>query len=317
MLGLLLIAAFVIGLYYYATVQVDRRGVVASGEVVRKKEYMRVRGRSWSRHLELAVRYVAEPSSGPTLSDIAVDEATFDRFRVGFPVSVCYPPASWLTRLDLAGARLVDQPARTGTRRVLGPLFRGELPLAATVLLEFALIVLWRRTRSWLAAMGAAVTALAIFTLVYAPHIPPAPTGPLGRARALVRDVNRVTELGPRREEVPSKAFAGYQLVQLAFVPQAVGDSVVAMDAIDDGSVPGLAPGARVAITYSLTDPRAARVDGARRTFARTNLMGIWTLGSTVLAVIGLLLLGRASLHRIRGRPADVSKPLARNRVKG
>jgi hypothetical protein len=309
MFGLLLIAALVLGLHYYATVQVDRRGVVASGEVVRKKEYMRVRGRSWSPHLEVAIRYVPEPSSGPTLTDVAVDEATFDRLRVGSPVSVRYLPDSWLTRLGLAGVRLVDQPLGRRPRGLLGPLFRDELPLAATGLLAFALIVLWRRTRSWLAAIGAAVMALAVFTLIYTPHIPPTPSGPLGRARAVVREINRVTELGPRREEVPSKAFAAYQLVQLAFVPQSVGDTVVAMDAIDDGSVPGLAPGASVAITYSMTHPRAARVDGARRTFARTNLVGIWTIGSVVLAVIGLLLLGRASMRRIRGRTAGRRPP--------
>ena len=163
MFGLLLIAALVLGLHYYATVQVDRRGVVASGEVVRKKEYMRVRGRSWSPHLEVAIRYVPEPSSGPTLTDVAVDEATFDRLRVGSPVSVRYLPDSWLTRLGLAGVRLVDQPLGRRPRGLLGPLFRDELPLAATGLLAFALIVLWRRTRSWLAAIGAAVMALAVF----------------------------------------------------------------------------------------------------------------------------------------------------------
>jgi hypothetical protein len=119
--------------------------------------------------------------------------------------------------------------------------------------------------------------------------------------------VNRVTNLGPPREETPSKAFAAYQLVQLAFVPPSVGDTVVAMDAIDSGSASALTPGTRVSITYSLRDPRAARMDGAPRTFARTNLVGLWTVGLAVFAAIGLLLLGGRSWRRIRRRAAEHS----------
>jgi hypothetical protein len=312
LLGLLLIAALVVALEYYARTELDRRGEVASGEVVRKKEYMRVRGGSWSRHLEVAIRYAPTPSSRLALSDVAVDEATFDRLRVGSRVGVRYLADSWLTRLGLVSVRLADQPSGGGPRPALGPLLRDLLPVAATALLACALIVLWHRTRSWLAGIGAALAALAAFTVIYTPHLPPVPSGPLGRAWAMVREVNRVTNLGPQREETPSKAFAVYQLVQLAFVPPSVGDTVVAMDAIDEGSVSALAPGTRVAITYALHDPRAARMEGARRTFARTNRVGLWTLGAVVFAVIGLLLLARAAWGRLRQRGAGRSSPLAR-----
>jgi hypothetical protein len=74
------------------------------------------------------------------------------------------------------------------------------------------------------------------------------------------------------------------------------------MDAIDDGSVPGLVPGVLVGITYSSMHPRAAQLDSARRTFARTNLVGMWTLGLLVVAIMGLLVLGAASVRKIRAR---------------
>ena len=179
------------------------------------------------------------------------------------------------------------------------------LPLIAAALAAVALIALWKRTRSRLAGLGAAVAAMIALTLIYAPDVPPAPVGPLGRAPAVVRKVHRITRLGPqgrRGEDAPSQAFAPYQVVELAFVPEAGGDTVVATDAVDDGSVPALAPGSRVRVTYELAHPSVARIDGARRTFGWKNVVGMWALGSAVLVVIGVLLLGRMSLRRLRAR---------------
>jgi hypothetical protein len=134
-LGLLLVAALVLALDSYATTELDRRGVVGSGEVVHKKEYMRVRGGSWSRHLEVAIRYVPKPSTRSALSDVAVDEVTFDRLRVGSRVGVRYLADSWLTRLGFAGVHLADQSSGMARRAVLGPQLVGLLPVAATALL--------------------------------------------------------------------------------------------------------------------------------------------------------------------------------------
>jgi hypothetical protein len=306
--------ALAVGLSQYASLQLERRGVVAPGEVLRKREDFRVRRGSWSRHLSVTVRYHPATSSGRALASVPVDETTFDRLRVGAPVSVRYPPPSWLTQLGLARERLADQPAGTGPSAALGAAVWGLLPLLASVLLAGGLIVLWRRTKSWLAAVGAAAAALIAFTFIYAPETPPAPTGPVGRATAVVREVHRVTKLGPqgsRGEEAPSQAYAPYQLVELAFVPAAVGDTVLAMDAVDDRSVPGLAPGARLAVTYALADARVAQIDGASRTFARKNVAGIWTLGPLVLIAIAILVLGWTFLRRLWARAAERRPPRA------
>ena len=303
LVGLVLLAGLLAGAFVYASMQVDTRGVVVPGTVIRKRDDLRVEYGSWSRELELTVRYRPPIQPWPHVTRVSgADSATFDRLRVGSPVLLRYLQRSeLLTALGIPAVRLAGRSTADELRSKLVPITQGVLRTLAIALAIVGLIMLWWKTKSRLAAVAAVVAAMLAFTALNFPDVPPAPAGPIGRATAVVRDVDRVTRLGEGSEAAGSEALAPYQLVTLAFVPTTVGDSVTAIDAIDDGSVPGITAGARLAVTYSLAHPRVARIDGARRTFARKDVAGLLIVGPLELAlVLGILALGAKLLRRLR-----------------
>lgn len=68
-----------------------------------------------------------------------------------------------------------------------------------------------------------------------------------------------------RRLEVP------YQVVQLAVPVQGGGDTVLAVDAVDSGSVAGLAFGALLPVRLEPAAPREALIDGGTQRFVEAN----------------------------------------------
>ena len=62
-----------------------------------------------------------------------------------------------------------------------------------------------------------------------------------------------------------------YQVVQLRLVPGGATDSVLAVDEVDAGSVPSLAPGAVVRVRYQPAAPREAMLVDGTRTFRQRN----------------------------------------------
>lgn len=306
-LGMLLLAVGLAALLLHASMQVDARGVVTPGEVLGKHEYLQVRYDSWSLDRELAVRYrPPTPSrSWPHVTRLSVaDEATFDRLRVGGPVRLRYFPRSEAASvLGLPSVRLADRSTIDDLRITALPMVWEVLRIAAVVVVAIAFIMMWWKTRSRVAALAAVVAVLIAFTMMEAPDRPPVPMAPVGRATAIVREVDRITRQGEGDEMQGFELLEPYQLVGLAFVPERVGDTVLAVDAVDDGSVRGLAPGVRLTVTYDLARPRAARIDGATRTFTRKNIVGLWTIGPATLAVlVGVFVLGRTLLERLRAK---------------
>lgn len=81
-----------------------------------------------------------------------------------------------------------------------------------------------------------------------------------------------------------------FDVVEVEFTPPSVAQVVHAADAVDSGSVRGLALGAPVPIRYDAAVPRTIRIDGGTRTFRATNarMMGEQTgIALATLVVLG------------------------------
>ncbi len=94
-------------------------------------------------------------------------------------------------------------------------------------------------------------------------------------------------------------------MVDLELVPAGAASPVHALDRVDRDSVAGLRKGAIVRVEYPLSDPRAARIEGATRTYpgkALTYLLEL-TFGLAALAMLvvwpAIALLDRIG-HRFR-----------------
>jgi hypothetical protein len=102
-----------------------------------------------------------------------------------------------------------------------------------------------------------------------------------------------------------------YQVVQLRLAVPGRPDSVLAVDAVDSASVPGLAVGATLRVRYDQRRPRDARLSQGTRAFRERNRYHflIPVLGVGVLGVLG------AWGWRVRRRKA--SPPAAHQEPRG
>jgi hypothetical protein len=101
-----------------------------------------------------------------------------------------------------------------------------------------------------------------------------------------------------RNSSHPERLTVPYQIVQLRLVPRGAADSVLAVDEVDAGSVPSLAPGAVVKVRYRPEAPREAMlVDGAR-TFRQRNRFHFLFL----VVAVGCIGIGAALAWRLRAR---------------
>jgi hypothetical protein len=122
---------------------------------------------------------------------------------------------------------------------------------------------------------------------------------------ARVADVSLV-ENSPRpsgqhrsmRHSHPERLSVPYQVVQLRFLPVGGSDSVLAVDEVDSGSVPSLAPGAVLKVRYQPAAPREAMLVQGARTFRQRNRFHF------LFPVLGLTGMGVAAglAWRLRGR---------------
>jgi hypothetical protein len=82
------------------------------------------------------------------------------------------------------------------------------------------------------------------------------------------------------------------EVVGIEFVPEGKTDSVLAVDLIDAGSLPGLKQGAPVNVEYEAARPRTAYLTSGTRGFLRRNLLGLVGDGALYVgALVGLLML--------------------------
>jgi hypothetical protein len=100
------------------------------------------------------------------------------------------------------------------------------------------------------------------------------------------------------RHSHPERLTVPYQVVQLRYVPVGGADSLLAVDEVDSGSVPSLAPGAVLAVRYQPAAPREAMLVQGTRTFRQRNRFHF------LFPVLGLTGIGIAAglTWRLRGR---------------
>ena len=111
------------------------------------------------------------------------------------------------------------------------------------------------------------------------------------------------------------RVFQPYALVELQFVPAGQTEPVVAVEAVDADSVPGLLAGGMVAITYGATDPRGARIVGGRRTYFWKNLLGLVAV-AIALAAVGVVgfIFSRFVRRRVRERAVALGAAVEESR---
>jgi hypothetical protein len=308
-----LAVGLVAGLALAGSLYLDQTGIAVPGQVTAMEERITMgRGANWSRVLALTTRYTAAGATQPTTTVIHVDEAIFDRLRPGAAVRVRYLPEV------RAIARLEEQSTLSILLSILPWDWLPVIGLAASGaallwlllkrrlprLLGFPLAVIWL---GWLASV----------LLPAAPGLEPA--GPRQAAIAEVRQVDTITRSGSyRRRRYSAGDYAQpYELVELVFTPAGRDRPVVAVDAVDQGSLPGLTVGAIVAITYPPDAPRQARLTGGTRDYWWKNWLeaGLIVGGLVALLVVGRFLI-RPLLKRVGariGRQAEIARQRAAN----
>jgi hypothetical protein len=274
---------------------IDKHGETATGSVTGKREEIHAENEptgGWysRRFLEVDIPRLAAVG---LRASVQVDSTRYAAIQPGDSVRVRYLSCCPIfSRID----------GRT-TRDVSWEAFRqfASDPVLDWVFVGFvALIVASRIATPIVLVTGAGWLAYAALFLFPARGTR-VPAGVEASAR--VTDVMTVSE-SPHRtrhrrnSSHPERLTVPYQIVQLRLVPRGAADSVLAVDEVDSGSVPGLAPGAIVKVRYRPEAPREAMLVAGTRTFRQRNRYHFLFL---VLAV-GLIGIGAALTWRLRGR---------------
>lgn len=279
-LALVSVAAFV-GLLAGGSLWLDQHGVLASARVTAKHERILVRQQptgEWDRYYEVT----AALPDGEAVATVRVSADRYAALRVGDSLGVRY-----LQQFPLL-ARTSDR-STAGIVRDMVWAFAG-IPLVGWI--AAGSVGLWIVARLGVlpvlaagAAWGAAGWVL-FFTPPQRDQLRPA------QAMAEVQRITLVDRAPHRAHNVRRSAFPfdrrldiPYEVVEL-LLPDQGGDAVLAVDAVDSGSVKGLAPNARVAVRLDPVAPRDAQLVGGTRRFVAANRYHLFVL------LFGVVLLG-------------------------
>jgi hypothetical protein len=238
----------------------------------------------WFRHYRIGAAFDA--AGVPAAATVTVDRERYDALRAGDSIEIRYLPALPLF------ARTPDRSTGTVAAEAAWQLLGSRLLwwVGGGVL---AMVIAARVGIVPIVVTGLLWMAWGYVLLLRMPQVP-VPSGVEGTAR--VRGITLVTK-SPARTSTRrrSRSFSSgsvrrlampYQVVELQ-IPVAGGpDSVVAVDAVDSGSVTGLTYGAVLRVRHSSDDPRAAMLAEGTRTFVARNRYHF------LLAVVALPLLG-------------------------
>ncbi len=261
-------------------------GVPATARVVARDERVKLAWRdgAWTTSQWLRVRFLPAHAgrADPVMRD-RTDSVTlalrstatmYDRTPVGATVPVTY--VSFRPSI----AKLSERTLGDLVREMLAVAGLPALLTLVAALVLAALLSSWspawpaaRRLRTGgFVALGAAAAVAALELAFTSPaHGADGPMPALAEAR-----VEAISSIGTGRcflceEGTSAPLNQPYQVVTLAFTPSGARWPVRTADAVDSGSVRGLRDGAVVAVRYAPATPRAARIEGARRTFETRN----------------------------------------------
>ena len=286
---------------------IDRRGVNVSGHVVSKDEHIVVRDLSWTRKLDVSVQYSPPDGYGVAFMDEQVSADEFDKLKAGDVVPLRYllekdlpdfPGATTLRQMHvLPVVRGANQHAWSGLEDILSEHRR----MVTAVLSVGVALFLWRlfRIPGFMWAFAACVV-LAFAMSLYAGFPTPTP-GPQNSVRTtvgIVKSVERWEWLFRGHRQRGLRADQAIEIAGVQFIPEGRTEPVLAVDLIDDGSVPGLQERASVTVEYEARAPRVAHIYGATRRFPQRNLRGIGIQGVAAAGVLVVLLAAAALFSR-------------------
>jgi hypothetical protein len=248
----------------------DRNGLPVTGRVAAKQERIVVGHEpsgEWRRLYEVVAAFEL-PGGGGSHATVRVAPDRYDTLRAGDPIELRYLPQFPLL------ARTTDR----STASVVRELAWGLAGIPILVWLAGGLLVLWIAARMGavpVLAAGAAWLAAGYSLLLS----PPSREGPRpAQAMAQVRGVTLVDKSPGRvyrarrrtggfnrRLEVP------YQVVELLVAVRSGRDTVLAVDAVDSGSVAGLAHGVVLPVRLNPAAPRDAQLAAGTRRFVEAN----------------------------------------------
>jgi hypothetical protein len=258
------------GLMVGASLWLDRNGLPVTGRVAAKQERIVVGHEpsgEWRRYYEVGAAFEL-PGGGGSQATVRVPQKRYDALRAGDPIELRYLPQFPLL------ARTTDR----STASVVRELAWGLAGIPILVWLAGGLLVLWIAARMGtvpVLAAGAAWLAAGYSLLLS----PPSREGPRpAQAMAQVRGVTLVDKSPGRthrargrtggfnrRLEVP------YQVVELLVPVRGSRDTVLAVDAVDSGSVAGLAQGVVLPVRLDPAAPRDAQLAAGTRRFVEAN----------------------------------------------
>jgi hypothetical protein len=225
--------------------------------------------------------------------------------------------ADWLA----CGAAVVVGLAAYRTRRRWLVVIAGTC--AATVLstiLWFGAFVFpvlflgWRRKPEtgvgWVLLLSVPLTATFLYWRIPWPvEMPPGPQRVVMATVQSTRESTSIWNIGPRTggRNVPQP----FEMVDLEFTPEGATEAVHALDGVDVGTVAGLERGSMVRVTYPVSDPRAGRMIGGTRTYARRALVHVLTVAYVPAGIVVLVLLPVMGFVGKRVRASPVFGALA------
>jgi hypothetical protein len=262
-----------LGAFVGGSVWLDRKGEPVVAKVTSKAEEITVthdpQG-GWYRYHRVGAEFDA---AGTLMSaTVTVDQARYDALRLGDSLEIRYLPMLPLF------ARTSDRSTATVAAEAAHQLLGSRL-LWWIVVGIVAMVIAARIGMAPLVATGLGWMIAGYVLLLQAPRVPE-PSGVETTAR--VRSVTLVTKSPARRSPSRrrSRAFRSesatrlampYQVVQLQVPVQGRPDSLLAVDAVDSGSVAGLAVGVMLPVRYPTDDARGARLTDGTRTFVVRN----------------------------------------------
>jgi hypothetical protein len=270
------------------SIWLDRRGEAVVAKVSSKNEEIIVthdpQG-GWHRYYRVGAEFDA--AGAPMSATVTVDRARYDALHLGDSLEIRYLPM--LPLFARTQGRSTATVAAEATQQLLGSRLLWWIVigiLAIVIAARIGMVPIVSAGLGWMVA--------GYVLLLEAPRVPE-PSGVETTAR--VRSVTLVTKSPARRSpgrrrsrafrsESTTRLAVPYQVVQLQVPVPGRSDSLLAVDAVDSGSVAGLAAGATLPVRYPADDARGALLTEGARTFVVRNRYHY------LPAVIGVPLLG-------------------------
>lgn len=301
--------------FLVSSLYIGQRGITIPGRVYFKGEDVTVHNGSWKRSSRLTIEYSPPDTAGVAFLGVSLPPEQYDGFHAGQSVGLRYLRRQDVPNLPLAGflrelhvlptARFAGGQALPAWKTY----FAREATVAGAALVAMvALLFLWRLSGlpgfGWAVAVALVLSAAVLLVNDF-PTRTPRPVADVRLGAGKVTSISRIDRLFAGSRQRGVETLQPVDVVGVEFVPEGRTESVVAVDLIDAGSLPGLKKGSPVGIAYESRSPRTAYIENAKRTFVGRNLAGAAEQGAVYLLVVGGLLAGAHYFGRVYKRLLD------------